>query len=126
MTRNISLIYQSEPFLIALPEQRKQTRRIEPGEIDELLAEMRSHVPKPGTDFVKAISVVVRGKDTIPEHSHPEHTVLYYIEPTGPVVINGKPYHPERGEFLYLKPNVPHSVPSVSEPRHSIAMLVAT
>ena len=86
--------------------------------------EMRSHVPKDGTDYVKAISVVVRGKDYIPEHTHQEHTVLYYIEPSGPIVIDGKPYQPEQGEFLYLEPNVPHSVPSVTEPRYSIAMLV--
>jgi quercetin dioxygenase-like cupin family protein len=114
----------SEAFKRSLGEQKRQTRAIRPGEIDELLMEMRSHVPKDGTDYVKAISVVVRGRDSLAEHSHPEHTVLYYIEPSGPIVIDGKPYQPKQGEILYLKPNVPHSVPSVTEPRYSIAMLV--
>lgn len=104
--------------------QRKQTRRVLPGEMDELLSEMRAHVPKEGGDYIKAISVVLRQGEQIKEHVHPEHTVLYYIEPTGPIVVNGDTYQPKKGEFLYLKPGTPHAVPKVRETRVSLAMLV--
>lgn len=104
---------------------RKQTARVSGHE--GFLRELRAVCPKPGTDYVKAIMVVVREKDSIPEHFHPEHTILFYVEPAGvPIVIEGKPYLPEAGECVYLPPNVRHSVPSnpSESERISIAMLV--
>ncbi len=86
---------------------------------------MRRFVPKSGEDWIKAILVTVRNGDHIPEHFHPEHTILFYVEPAGvPVVIEGEPYLPEVGEVVYLPPYVRHSVPASQDERISIAMLV--
>jgi quercetin dioxygenase-like cupin family protein len=111
---------------LRLPDQVKQCRRID-GEHPELEAEMRALVPKDGDDYVKVLSVWVHPKQEIKAHTHPEHTVLYYVEPAGvPIHIGGSVHLPEKGEFLYLAPGTVHSVPknTGTETRISIAMVV--
>lgn len=106
---------------------RKQTRRIIEPEYAPFLAALRAFCPKPGADYQKAICVVVTRSDSVPEHVHPEHTVLYYVEPLDvPIIVEGVPYQPSPGEVVYLPPNVPHSVPvnNGTGRRISIAMLV--
>lgn len=86
---------------------------------------MRSKVDKPGNDWAKFMTVCIpMGKvKHLDEHAHQEHTVLYYVEP-GIIVIEGKEYRPEIGEFLYLEPNVLHAVPAPTARRVSVAMTV--
>lgn len=106
---------------------RKQTRRIIEPEYAPFLSALRAFCLKPGSDYQKAICVAVKRADSVPEHYHPEHTVLYYVEPLDvPIVVEGVPYQPVAGDVVYLPPNVRHSVPrnQRSETRISIAMLV--
>jgi quercetin dioxygenase-like cupin family protein len=111
-----------------LPHVRRITIKLDREEIGPLFDEMRSLVPKEGDDYVKIVLVRLSpehgDRAAIKEHKHPEHAVLYYLHPTGPITIEGSNYQPEKGELLYLPPNVNHAVPRVSEVRMSIAMLV--
>jgi hypothetical protein len=86
-------------------------------EIPGILKVMREACPKPGTDYIRAFSVMVHDEEII-EHDHVEHAVLCYVRPTGPIVIEGEAYLPEVG------PGTMHSVPACKEPRISIAMLI--
>lgn len=92
----------------------------------DFLSWLRSHCPKPGTDWVKAIVVTLRNGESIAEHRHVEHTLLFYVEPSGvPIVIDGAPYLPKVGEVLYLEPGRLHGVPkNAGATRISVAMLV--
>lgn len=106
---------------------RKQTRRIIEPEYAAFLEALRGFCPKEGQDYQKAICVVVKRADSVPEHFHPEHTVLFYVEPLNvPIIVEGQPFQPSPGDVVYLPPNVRHSVPRNlgNETRISIAMLV--
>lgn len=95
----------------------------------ELLQEMRALVPKEGNDFHRIILVRMNpagppNERIVSEHDHPEHVVLYYLLPTGPLTIEGEVYQPQVGEMLYVPPRVKHAVPEVDELRISIALMV--
>ncbi len=106
---------------------RKQTRRIIEPEYAAFLEALRGFCPKEGQDYQKAICVAVKRADSVPEHFHPEHTVLFYVEPLNvPIIVEGQPFQPSPGDVVYLPPNVRHSVPRNlgNATRISIAMLV--
>lgn len=111
-----------------LPRNRRVNIRLSKEDIGPLFEEMRSLVPKEGNDYVKIVLVrldpSMGDRASITDHKHPEHTVLYYLHPTGPISIDGVNYQPEKGELLYLPPNKVHGVPRVDEIRMSIALLV--
>lgn len=110
--------------VMALAEgQSKQTKLCSH---PELITELRSRVPEPGDHYIKAVTVVVGPGKKIDKHEHPQHTILFYANPSAPILINDEEYWPRVGEFLYLKPNTPHAVPknTSAEPRVSVAMLV--
>ena len=96
----------------------------------EFLEEMRTYAPKSGDDWVKAVSVVIGKGDQRAEHAHSEHTLLYYIDPVDdcPLIVDGVPVRPKRGDLVLLKPGVMHAVPKnpTTETRISVAMLVTT
>lgn len=105
--------------------RRRQTRRIDGP--PEFIKEFRSFCPKPGDDYQKCIMVRVHPGDHIGDHTHPEHALLWYVEPAGvPVIVGGVAVLPEPGQVLYIPPNVRHSVPKNNGKlsRVSIAMLV--
>jgi quercetin dioxygenase-like cupin family protein len=109
---------------IALKSRRQTKALFDP---HDFLLWLRSHCPKQGTDWVKAILVTVKNGDYIAEHVHPEHTILYYVEPAGvPITIEGRTHLPKAGEVLYLEPGRLHGVPKNSghTTRISVAMLV--
>jgi len=86
---------------------------------------MRAKCPVPGDDWHRLLAVSLPVNDGIPEHSHPrKHTVLFYPEACDPVLIEGVPFHPDKGTMLYMKPGTNHSVPPVETERLTIAMLV--
>lgn len=93
----------------------------------DLLGSMRELVDKPGQDIF-AVTPLVWGKgDGVKPHAHPEHTVIFYVEPTTPIVLPTGVHHPRAGETVILAPNEEHAVPiSHTELRRiSIAMRVS-
>lgn len=113
----------------AMEDRPNRNHRVRPEQMGDLVGEMRSLVPKPGSDHSRIIMVRMTPDKTIRErlvtpHKHPEHVVLYYLLPTGPIEIEGELYQPELGEMLYMPPNVVHAVPEVKQMRISIALMV--
>ena len=94
----------------------------------DFLDQLRALVPKPGTDYAKFVSVVVKPGKAIRDHKHEGNwTALYYVDPADtPITIEGEPYLPEKGEVVVLKPGQVHGVLENESDclRVSIAMLV--
>lgn len=85
---------------------------------------MRSQCPSPGNNWNYLATVWNPVGASIPEHRHTKHTILFYPEACDPVVIEGVPFHPERGAIVHLSPNTFHSVPTTLTDRVTVAMLV--
>jgi quercetin dioxygenase-like cupin family protein len=97
--------------------------------LHELRDALRERVPKPGTDYVKFMTVLVGPGEkvsSIDVHAHPEHTILYYVEPGVIQIADWPPVMPMAGGFVYLPPNTDHSVPKPKNRRVSVAMTVET
>ena len=97
-------------------------------ELQPLLDEMRNRVPVDGSQYERAL-VVVTGpgfkSNYVATHKHTQHVMLYYVEPTSAIVIEGDVHLPSVGEFLYLKPETLHLVKKSDSRRVVVAMLVA-
>jgi quercetin dioxygenase-like cupin family protein len=94
---------------------------------EDFLKELRAFVPKPGNDWVKAVSVVVSPGKEIKRHHHPEWTVLYYLDPCDtPLFTEEGPHYAKSGEVVVMPPNMKHWVPENKSDRNriSLAMLV--
>jgi len=112
-----------------LQHRPNRNHRVRKEQIGPLFDEMRALVPKEGNDYSRIIMVRMdpsndeRGR-VVADHKHPEHVVLYYLMPNGPLTIEGELYQPEQGEMLYMPPNKIHGVPEVNMLRISIALMV--
>ena len=97
-------------------------------ELQALFVDMRERVPVDGLlwDRVMAVATGPGMKaNHIAKHSHLEHVVLYYVEPTSAIVIDGEELLPEPGQFLYLEPGTDHLVKRSECRRVVVAMLVS-
>ena len=93
-----------------------------------LFQAMRIRVPVDGMEYDRVIAQVSGPGfklNEIEAHEHPEHVVLYYVEPASAVVIDGQEYRPAVGQFLYVAPGVRHAVLKSTERRVVLAMLVS-
>jgi len=102
-------------------------RNNDPGSIGAFWDALRQFCPKPGNDRKKVVIMQVKTGRQIRPHTHPEWTLLYYLEPANtPIIINDKPYIPKSGELIVLEPDVLHSVAKneSDKKRISFAMLV--
>jgi quercetin dioxygenase-like cupin family protein len=96
-----------------------------------LLAEMRALVPVPGKTWVKDIDVTIEPGQTNHqgqvEHSHPEWTAVFYVNPADvPIIVGGECVTPQPGELIVMAPGVSHHVADnqTDQVRLSFAMLV--
>ena len=87
----------------------------------QVAAAMRGFCPVPDRIFKKFILVELESGDTVAEHQHPEHTVLFYPKDSSPVMIQ-----PTAGTMIYLPPGTLHSVPPPGKNRLSLAMIIDT
>ena len=93
-----------------------------------LFQAMRIRVPVDGMKYDRVIAQASGPglkRNHIESHTHPEHLLLYYVEPTSAVVIDGKQIIPVPGQFLYVAPGVRHSVIKSDSRRVVLAMLVS-
>ncbi len=94
-----------------------------------LIGAMRGCIDKPGHDIHSVVPVVWQRGQGVHEHTHPEHTVIFYVDlgdPPVPILLRDGPYTPERGETLILGPGEPHGVPTShsKRPRICVALRV--
>lgn len=82
-------------------------------------AAMRGFCPVPDSAFKKFMLVELKSGETVAEHQHKGHTVLYYPKDASPVMIQ-----PTAGMMIYLPPETPHSVPPPGKNRLSLAMII--
>ena len=97
-------------------------------ELQPLFYEMRRRVPQCGDDWLRVMAVASGPglkSNYVPDHSHIEHAILYYVEPTSPIVIEGDELDLIPGQFVYVAPGVRHLVKRSSSRRVVVAMLVA-
>jgi len=80
---------------------------------------MRRFIPIEGDDYKKLIVVNLKRGDSVAEHQHEGHAVLYYPEGGDAVMVK-----PVAGMMIYLPPGTRHAVPTVSGDRVSVAMIV--
>jgi hypothetical protein len=85
---------------------------------------MRAQCPVQGDNWKFLATVWNPVGAEIPEHKHNSHTMLFYPEACDPVVIEGVPFHPERGDIVHLSPHTLHAVPPTARDRVTVAMLV--
>lgn len=85
----------------------------------EYAAQMRAVCPVPGDTWVKFMTVHLDAGEGVAQHDHTQHTIVYYPEEVGPVIITPKP-----GTIICMAPGTLHEVPVVKKPRLSIVMLV--
>lgn len=81
-----------------------------------LLDELRSHFPQPGGTTHREMPVILRHRDKIDPHAHPEWLILYYpFTHDTPLVVSlhGKEikYAPRGNSAVMLEPDTEHSVP---------------
>lgn len=81
---------------------------------------VRDACPLEGHNHYKFMTVRMLAGDRISKHKHAYHTVLYYPEHAGPVIVTPTP-----GTLLYLPPGTLHEVPVTKRERLSIAMLIS-
>ena len=86
---------------------------------------MRDQCPVLGDDWDNFLTVWNAVDASLPDHSHKEHTMLFYPEACDPVLIEGSLFHPDAGDILHLVPGTHHSVPPAIRDRLSIGMLVS-
>ena len=71
------------------------------------LAELiRGFVPVNGIDYEKLMIVTMNKGDSIDNHQHAEHTVLFFPENADPVVVT-----PTAGMMIWLPPGTLHEYP---------------
>lgn len=93
-----------------------------------LFQAMRIRVPVDGMEYDRVIAQASGPGfklNQIESHAHPEHLLLYYVEPTSAVVIDGIEIMPVPGQFLYVAPGVRHSVIESESRRIVLAMLIS-
>ena len=91
----------------------------------ELAREMRAKCPIPGNDWDRLITVIMQKGNSLPEHKHKRHTMVYYPErDTDPISLEGRLYYPYQGEIIYIKPMLLHEVPPATKRRLSVVMQV--
>ena len=115
------------PLIVACSLQHPFKIQDKP-ELQELFVDMRKRIPVDGLlwDRVMAVASGPGYKSNyIARHSHDEHVILYYVEPTSAVVIDGLELLPEPGQFLYVAPGVKHLVKRSKCRRVVVAMLVS-
>ena len=78
---------------------------------------MRDFLPLPDTDIKKIMLVDLKPGESVKEHQHEEPVILYYPhDSTEPLKV-----YPRAGMLIYIPPETVHEVPSVEQPRQSIA-----
>ncbi len=85
---------------------------------------MRAECPVLGDDWHKLLAVWKPIGGEVPHHAHREHVMLFYPQVCDPILIEGVPFHPDKGTMLHINPWTHHNVPSVTIERLTIAMLV--
>ena len=93
---------------------------------------MREQIPKPGQDIHSVVPLVFHKGNSLNGHVHPEHTVIFYIDPGEPacalLLSNDRRYCPSPGEVVVLGPDEWHAVEASrsDRPRKSLAIRVVT
>ncbi len=85
---------------------------------------MRAECPVLGDDWHRLFAVWKPIGGKVADHRHREHVMLLYPEVCDPILIEGVPFHPEKGTILHISPWTYHNVPTVTTERLTIAMLV--
>lgn len=95
-----------------------------PCELPELVAFMTP----PGRSPLYLYTVLVAPGKEVTCHCHDEDTVLYYVNPVVPVILDDKPYQPVPGETVLIPAKVMHSVPlnTTNSRRISVALKLVT
>lgn len=96
---------------------------------DNLIMAMRDLIDKPGHDIHSVVPLIHLKGMEIKRHQHPEHTVIYYVDPGDPavaIVVDKGRYPPQAGETLILGPNEWHAVERSQscKPRLALALRV--
>ena len=84
------------------------------------LAELlRGFAPVPGIDWRALVVVELKPGETLKNHAHQHHTVVYYPTDASAIIIE-----PRAGMLVYMPPLTPHDVPISPAPRVSVAMVI--
>lgn len=104
---------------------RRHALDLDKSELGERLKfAMQSQCPVAG-EITKFLTVIKKPGQSIPEHQHKRHLIMFYPQACEPIYVRGVPVELEAGMILYLPPLTPHKVLRCKVERLSVAMLVS-
>ena len=90
-----------------------------------ILPQLKIHFPHPGKESHQEMPVILQPGKEIGPHSHPEWTIIYFIDAEQtPIIVDGMAIYPANNTAIRIPPNVQHAVAKnkTSGPRLSLAL----
>ena len=95
---------------------------------EQLLGDLRKHQPANTTENHDPMPVILQPGNSIGEHSHPEWTLIYFIDAEEvPLSVREIMFYPANNIAILLDPDTPHCVGTnnTDRPRLSLALRFA-